>query len=380
LYSLHNWLSKFQKEVELLPGDRKQLDFEFLGNSIIRGQCRVEGKEAEGIELKLRQPDQGDPFLTAITEEEGLYQLQPVPEGEFVLTASSGMDGIGGALSKKIHVGDKEQLVFNFDFEGISLKGIIKNENGQSIYGCWLTLSGKEDQGSFNGYTDLKGQYAFYSLPQGLYELSIAAPGHAQMTDEIVLTSSSSSEKNYTLKSEGILRLKVKDSYGKEISETKAILVDPPASQGETLSNGKGLFIFKNLLEGKVSVLAGGEGLGPAMLTVGILAGETVEKTILLSNGGSLIVEARDSEAQPLAGASISLGMPGLWGISWSHLINQGFIQAESFPFITKENGQFQIGSLPPGTYTIIVKHGASKWSGETKVEPGKKEKIKATL
>jgi hypothetical protein len=70
----------------------------------------------------------------------------------------------------------------------------------------------------------------------------------------------------------------------------------------------------------------------------------------------------------------------GLYGLSWSFLQNQGFIEAEPSGFVTSNAGVFKVGPLPAGNYTLSLKSGSSSWTGQGKVVEGATEKVKAVF
>jgi hypothetical protein len=283
-------------------------------------------------------------------------------------------------LEKKIQVPDKGEMTVNFNFSGIGLSGLVADFSGKPISGCWLTLDAQEEPGIYKAYSDMGGKYRFYSMPEGMYNLTLKAPGYAMFSDEIAISSSFPLKKDFTLRPEGILKLFAKGLEGKSSGELVSVIVDPAGYSGTVLSDAKGLFVFKNLEEGKVSVIVGGGPYSPTIVTAGIDAGETTEKNVQLMKGGFIVLEACNTGGQPLKAAKVYFEEYGLFGIAWKGFLENGFIKAEPAGFSTSDEGIFKIGPLPAGSYTIHVQHAGSSWTEPVKVLPGNITKVKAVL
>ncbi|MBU0756310.1 MAG: carboxypeptidase regulatory-like domain-containing protein, partial [Planctomycetes bacterium] len=370
----------FQKEVSLKAGENLQVDWNFQGNSFIRGICTINGKEADGIEISLIGLDSKSIIATAYTYNNGFYDIRPIPEGRYVLEAHSGVDGVGGTIRKEIAVKADDGISVDFDFGKVSLKGEIKGPDGKPIYGCWLTLTGSNNQGTFKGFTDYFGKYQFYQLPDGPYVVKVRGPEHGETSCTVSIAGDASVTKDFLLEPEAALKIQVFDSKGKGHTQATAMVTYPKDYAGYTASNERGLFVFQNLPEGKVDVVAGGGPYAPSQLSTGVAKGETVEKDLQLTEGGTLIVQARDLDGKPVPEAKISFSWPGLCGLTWSALEERGLLQIDPPSFRTDSTGAFRIGPLPAGTYPITVTAGGSSWNGEAQIRSCKAMEIKATL
>ncbi|MBU0755947.1 MAG: carboxypeptidase regulatory-like domain-containing protein, partial [Planctomycetes bacterium] len=379
-FILHCQSAYFKKAVDLRPGESIGVDWNFEGNSFIRGICTINGKEADGIEISLIGSDTKSVIATAYTYDNGYYEIRPIPEGKYIVEAHSGVDGVGGTIRKEIAIKADDGISMDFDFGKVSFKGEIKGSDGKPVYGCWLTLNGLDNQGSFRGFTDYFGKYQFYHLPAGPYRVEVRGPGYGETVCEVNIPEDAAATKDFTLEAEGILKLQVLDAKGEGFGQTQTLVTYPQVYSGYTVSNDRGLVIFKNLPEGKVAVLAGGGSYAPCLLSTGVVKGETVEKKLQLTEGGTLIIKVRNLEGAHLSNAVVSFPWSGLFDISWSMLKKTGFLQINPSNFSTDSKGTFTVSPLPAGTYPITVTAEGASWSGEVQIQPGKSVEVKAVL
>lgn len=370
----------FIKNYDLLPCENKEINIILSGNSILRGICKLNNTGISGVVIKLIDSNNKKPTIQAETITPGDYILSPVSAGAYTIRAEFQRDGIGGVISKNVHISDNEQKIVNFDFNKICFEGCVSNSIGSPIYGSWLTLLGIENQSIFKAYTGSDGKYAFYDLPQDSYKVSVCAPEYAVFNDEIVVSSSNHVTKNYILKQEGVFRLVVKVIDGKGVSESIVKVLSPDNYIGQIISNSKGLFVFKNLEDEKVSVITGGGSFAPTLISASIVSGETVEKTLSLRKGGFLEINAFNIIGAPLKGAKIYIQESGLYGLSWAQLKDNCFIEYKPNNFTTSDTGTFKIGPLPVGEYSISINYGGMYWNGIGKITSGSTSTIKTVL
>ncbi|MBU0755261.1 MAG: carboxypeptidase regulatory-like domain-containing protein [Planctomycetes bacterium] len=317
----------------------------------------------------------------AYTYYNGFYEIRPIPEGKYFIEAHSGVDGVGGTIQKEVVVKADDGISLDFDFDNISFKGEIKGSKGEPIYGCWLTLTGLNNQGTFKGFTDYFVKYQFFHLPDGPYVVQVRGQGHGETSCTVTIAGDAAVTKDFLLEPEGVLKIRVLDAKGIDFPQATVMVTYPKGYAGLTVSNDSGLFVFENLPEGNITVVAGGGSYAPSLLSTGVVKGETVEKDLQLADGGTLIIKVSDIKGTPISNAAVSFPWPGLCNLSWATLEKQGFLQITPPNFKTDSTGTFRICPLPAGTYPITVTSGNASWTGEAQVTSSNKAvEIKAIL
>ncbi len=367
------------KEIYVKKGENIKVDFEFSGCSIITGKCVINDKGLNHIPITLRD-NKNELIMEHITMDDGIFKIMPVKEGDYTISAECPLEGSGGVVTKNIHVGKDEEVFVELVMSGIGFRGHVRNYDGKAIYGCKVLLEKVEGAGTCSALSGGEGNFKFFSLVPGMYDVSVVAPGYASVKDQVMINETGELERDYTLKAESILKIKIHSDGGGNVSNPVAKILDRDGFNGEVISDGRGLFVFKNMEAGKVTILAGGKDHAPSCITAGLVSGETIEKDLTLSQGAHLRVEAKNQEGAPIAGAKIGLNGPGFFGVSWKYMVNNGFIQAEPEGFVTSINGIFETGPLPEATYTIELKHGALYWSGKKSLSRGEAATINASM
>ncbi len=281
---------------------------------------------------------------SVVTGNDGRFNLTAVPAGnQTVLVSLRGHESAQASLDvvEETLTELSEALVLNRR----SLTGTIALDAGQDPAGATVTLAGSGQ----TTQTNADGQFAFYGIEPGNYQLQISRAGYRAQQQPITLTRDDVQyELPFTISLEpqlGSVQGYVK-LFGQP--ENSGVLVEVLGTPYSTLSDATGLWSL-NLPIGNYS-----QGV---RFSKAHFASQTVLQTVTVTERGSSNV-AEQTLQQAGVAFSGQLSVAGISDVSQAVITitgNNGF----SATLSPDAAGHYQLDSLPLGQYQVQVEFGA---------------------
>lgn len=321
---------------------------ELSGGATIRGVVTgLPPERLSGLEVDAYQ---GRSYSAAVdTEADGTFTIEGVPAGALQLTASQKRWAPGSrAVTKSVEVPEGAgEIPVELAFAGGSHLEVRITRRDQPLSGQFVQVS-PDPYGSpgaqVYGQTDGDGRVAFDGIPDGAYIVdarSYDAQG-GRATRKIAVAGDTSIE--ITLGGGALSGTVTDAATGEPLSDAGVT-----AETGQETSNwsvpraqtdSQGRYSIDSLDAGDVQVTARRDGYRQKTLAATI-ADSPAELSFTLSKGGGLAVHAKDG----LTGMPLS----GLWALAFSDSGATAF----SGPVALDGQGNGEVASLAPGTYTL---------------------------
>ncbi|GGQ18270.1 MFS transporter [Streptomyces roseolilacinus] len=226
---------------------------------------------------------------------------------------------------------------------GASLCGTVRHHDGTPVPGAALTLLDARGRQAGRGASGAGGRYALGTPAAGAYVLIASAAGHRPRA--LTLTAGARPdgpvERDIVLGGAGRLRGTVTTPDGAPAEDVTVTLTD---ARGEVVASVRtgpdGGYVLTDLLAGDYALTAGGPGLGPTALPVGVHAERETWQDVEITGGAVLCGTVRAPGGRPVEDARVSL------------LDAAGNTVGT---LTTGPDGAFRFPDLASGAYTVIA-------------------------
>ena len=140
--------------------------------------------------------------LTAVTDADGNYTLENLPEGTYFVQAyASGFECATAQLNVDTNSDQTLDLSLKFNASYGWISGYIKNKNGTDLNGALITVAGKTvmSDRTYNSSHYYNGYYMIQGLAPGDYDIIVSKPGFITLINKIKVSSMSYTRYDYTL-------------------------------------------------------------------------------------------------------------------------------------------------------------------------------------
>jgi len=326
----------------------QDMEFKPLVGAEIRVQAREKGQTGNGVESPRAFTTDGQGVVDVLRPAEGVERLQ--------ITVSKPEYGTRRVVWNVTN-GDTIPASVTVNLNGaIRIGGTVVDPDGNPVSGAKVTLSrfwrGGESQGARGDGVDFErqehttgadGRWSTGQVPpEILHRIGISA----EHPDYILARAMGDWEKQAIEKlKQGAYELRL--GRGLEVRGRVLDTEDKPISgatvwaggrdtveRKETQSAGDGTFVFRNVVEGRVSFSVLAKGKEPATQTVKVSA-DTPEVVFRLGAGNVIRARVQNADGEPLAGARVVLEGSGEIGRSYE------------FSTRTDDDGRFEWDSAP---------------------------------
>ncbi len=356
------WSRAEPKTVSLTEGTVAELDFALARTSRIAGTVKdTDEKPIKGVKVLVEKMITKDNpvhrFLDfAYTKDDGTFDLpKVVPSADVRLVAEHKL--YIRWLSDPFSVDAGEDLV---DTEivmevGAKITGEVVNEAGQRLEGAQVKAvkAGDPDTHDFLGgssaKTDAQGRFEIQGLGSGNYEVVAQLSGCLDGRSETIELAEGASRSGVRVKLAAARSVSgtVTDAQRRPIAGARITAIDASAGtrKESNISDENGQFTVGNLGGEPVEIQAAADGYGTQTLH-DVQTGKTGVEIQLMALGGvkGIVV---DDEGKPVKAFS-ARAEPVETDAGYE-------APRTSFKTFSGANGGFEIGNLPPGSYTINV-------------------------
>jgi subtilase family serine protease len=306
--------------------------------------------QLSGHQIVARNGDTGETFA-AIVMNDGSFGFGNVTLGSYTFSVEGALVTSGGSVSVAANQAvDSVALTVT---SGAQIAGFVHLAGTNSPIPLTSVTAVAADGSSFPATINTDGTYAVAGLPPGTYTVLAAASGMAQSRSGAVVIQSVDATVNFDLVPEATIRGSVQLQAGGPANGDLNVVAQPtgdttPGNVFIATVEGTG-FTITSLPAGSYDVTVSEDGYVPATLRVVVAEGETVDNAPIMLVPAAVIHGSiqSDDPATPAAFAFVS--------------VSDGTTQVASTQ--ADSGGNFVVGSLPAGTYTLRVSediHGLS--------------------
>ncbi|WP_281658304.1 carboxypeptidase regulatory-like domain-containing protein [Halobacillus sp. Cin3] len=283
------------------------------------------------------------------TSADGAFAIGNLPPGSYTLIFRAA--GFGDFVTGVI-LSQGEATVVDAVLEAFAgtVTGIVfDTRTDLPVAGARLEVRRLED-GSTTIVTgtssDSAGAYIVRGLSPGVYTITASVTGYGTNIVTVVVETGETERINIPLSSlSGGVEGQILDAAGDPLAE-QGISIQVYDNDGKlveaVLADPSGNFAVENLSLGEYVLVISAPGYGTAAVEVSIVAGQTLEVTIILEEDpGTLSVSVTDAETgDPVTGASVTVALPD------GTVVGAG---------TTDSNGDGLITGLPPGELNVFT-------------------------
>ncbi|MGO9921995.1 MAG: carboxypeptidase regulatory-like domain-containing protein [Isosphaeraceae bacterium] len=227
---------------------------------------------------------------------------------------------------------------------GDVVQGVVSDGNGSPIANIIVQLSGQDVAGTpynLETATASDGSYSFTGLPDGTFIVSAGNLSGIDQQQATLTPSAPQSALNFSLAGSIITGQVFAADGATPVPSAQVFLVQNGQALVEANTDSGGNFTMRGLAAGSYTLLADTAQAVTQTETISVAADATASPLDLQS--GSFLGAVVNMEGNPLADAAIVLAPAGISDL-------QVFFQAKS-----DVQGQFDIGGLAPGEYTLEI-------------------------
>ncbi len=274
------------------------------------------------------------------TDADGTFAVNALAPGNWRLRVfAAGFAPLDRQLRLEPHTTRSFELALQ---PGGAVHGSVRGGGGAPIEGVEVEVEGGWYPATTRAHTDEDGAFQLASLAAGEVLLTFSAAGQADATRVATVVAGSTQHIDVTMTAGHVLSGRLIDEHGQPLA---GWAIRAEGQQRGTKTARDGTFSLDAVaMEPLTLVVRERMGFEPERTRFsGILPGAPVELTVSSDTAPSawLTGTATDPRGQPLAGVSITVSQRG-WPLP-------------GLGVRTDATGQFRVGPLPPGQYTVAV-------------------------
>jgi hypothetical protein len=314
----------FFKEIDVREGETARVEFVWR-EILLSGKVTRAGAPLPNVRLTamatgssmywgvtggVPAPSSGPQRMTAVTREDGSYEMIVSEAGRVTIRAQSTLGRTATYPVRAIEVADVESQTADLDFPAGGISGIVVDDETEAPIARASVFATTIEPGGLGGGHATAGADGRFSLDvdPGEFRLRASAEGYA--TDGVAVTVGESpvSDVRLALTRGARLRGKVVGIHGGPAPGVWVMVREETdegmGASGES-SSLDGRFEFPSLRPGRYSLSGGSPLSGYGMLT-GVSPGDA-DVVLRLSPGGRIRVGVKAADGSPLAGAFVSV-------------------------------------------------------------------------
>jgi hypothetical protein len=331
------------------------------------------GRPVAGIEVHAKPRGKTEPWTIAVTDPAGRYSFE-LPAGTFEILDWSASLGHHRHGSVEVRVGD--DVVNDFvSAPRVTLHGTIHGSDGRPVAGT-VRIPDSRDSESVCVKAGADGRFAKPLLPEGVFALTMTAPGFATRRVEAALFDGDTEPLDVAIVPEAKLEVRVVNAAGGPVPNARMGAQQGGFHAYPERSSGRDVFRFdgKGLDAGPVElVVDDGRRAGAiANLTLAPTIENTLE--VVIHDLSTLEIRIANDDGEPASGLCVK--------VSPLKCVAECEVARE-----TEDKGTYRTGGIFQGRCSIqVIRRAGSSptgswalWTGEVVVQPCKNE-VSATL
>lgn len=354
-----DYLAKCMLQLPQNAGQKYKNDFKLESAALVLGQIvdSSTGKPVEGADVVIRR--QGTPSVK--TGADGVFIQQVLPRADLTIIVSK-----DGYATKRMNFSSEnmEATAWRIKLtpEGI-IRGRITDKNGSPVAGVKVKIR-EDDEYTRDTQTDKDGRYEIRNVdPARPARLTVDDP-RAPDTDPKLVDFQRRSAEN-TL--DWVLDIKdnSRSINGRVQDENGHLVAGATVHVGyrsyidedkKVQSDANGAYVINGVEPKKTMIAVQADGFAPAFMTVDDKGNQQID--VKMEKGHSAEVFVSDSSGNPLAGASVAVGV-GTSAIKWVLPIPDGdlCIYNTLYNAITDEKGRAILNNLPASDVYVSLFH-----------------------
>jgi len=331
-------------ELTLDAGENERYDVALRPLGAIDGVVRAAGTPAAGLELTLLQIAPGLPQeqFTVVSGRSGGFSFSGLPDGQYVLSFASA----GATVSRQVFTLDSADNTHTTDLNlgGASVSGILRAADGTPLSGQPVSIFvGGEEIDTTT--TSAQGHYHFLVFQSGPVDLiaANAAVGIASTLGVNVTVGERSTAPAIVAGSAGLTINVTAQTGGAAIGEALIVVRSTlPALHGAefiAVTDASGKLILPALGPGEYKVAVSKDGFAFEQQTITV--GPTSSTLDLMLDPGRVIFgTVRNAAGEPVPFAQVTA-------------VDEA--TGETFLAITDAAGEYELASLPAGTFDVLL-------------------------
>ena len=282
---------------------------------------------------------------TAITANDGTYQLTGVPAGDLIVSVL--LDGYAPLEASLAGFGAQDELTaVNWSLSpGFGVAGTLRNEQAAPLAGVVITLQALNSYSVAEMTTDTLGAFSTEHLVPAVYLLTIELPGTLPLQRAVDLRTQSVQDLDLKLQLGGTLTGRILDAQGTPLSESVslALLNQNFEHVALTSTNELSSYALPDLPAGRYYLLVEGSSHQFAVTAAEVFAGEPNRRD-LNALPGQVRGTIRNASGNPLGDVAVIL-----------RTTDTATGESITLQTLTNSQGHYQFASGPTESYTLTA-------------------------
>ncbi|HET8773606.1 MAG TPA: carboxypeptidase regulatory-like domain-containing protein [Thermoanaerobaculia bacterium] len=331
--------------VEVAPGGSQSVDLTFRTDIVIRGRVVRDGRplQSASVTFEPRHEKGTQTFASATTDEQGLYSLTGVEEGEYTVEVLDVQRATPYSTAYTV----RASATFDIDYRTSAVRGtVLDAETSEPLANASVQIRAATQNQSFQmprgATTDAAGTFVLESVPPGPYVVTIAKDGFGSDVREVAVGERGEELQVKLPRSEAVTLKAIDARSGQPVTgwiwvydAQNRVVYEPSFPFGRGSESGE---VKLPLAPGSYTAVVTASGYAPVNLR---LQAPSPARMVALTPGGTILVKSKHAERRRIRLLDAD-GLPyGRFGnlLPWRELLPRP--------------GTTEWRSIAPGTYTL---------------------------
>ncbi|HEX6098282.1 MAG TPA: carboxypeptidase regulatory-like domain-containing protein [Thermoanaerobaculia bacterium] len=331
--------------IEVASGDSHNVDLTFRSDIVIRGRVVRDGRPLPGASVMF-MPRHGKGAQThagARTDEQGMYSLTGVEEGEYTVQVLD----MPGSTAYSTAYTVRGSATFDIDYRTSSIRGtVVDAETNEPLTNASIQVRAGSQNESFTmprvATTDAAGTFVFDSVPSGRYSVTSAKDGYGSVVREVTVSERGEELQVKLSRNDGVTLKLVDARSGQPVvgrvwvyDAQNRVVHEPSYVFGSGVESGE---VKLPLAAGSYTGSVMANGYAPVNLR---LQSPSPARVVALTPGGTILVKSKHSDRRRIR-------LIDAEGIPYGRF-NNPLPWRELLP----RPGTTELRFVAPGTYTL---------------------------
>lgn len=342
-YKSDNLFETVEQETVTAGNTTSNVNFSETAWGTIAGTVTNGTTGLEGVMVHAFNPNDFTVSNCDETDSNGDYSIRFLPVGTYTVRAVLNDYMFEDITGNSVTAG---QTTSDVDLTGTASAGkiagkVTESDGTTAISDAVIIAFDTSENPVIADKTDANGDYELKELPTGMYKVAVSVGNNKIVADDVSVTTGSTTTLNL-FSVDGAISGTVEDSSQNPI-ENAQVLIANDGDVHTTSTDSNGDYIITGLAAGTydVEVLSINDYIGNTIEDVTVQANtETMNQDFTLSTGGTI-------------SGTVSSSAGAIAGVFVAAILESG--PNYTAGDVTDENGNYSVGGLPTGTYTLVV-------------------------